>query len=99
MSCNAVILIGGPSRGTRFRPLSLSKPKPLFPLAGRPMIEHHLLALACLPSIKKVFVIGFYDNHERDFSPYFDDIGKRLSLDIVYVILSFDKCILFIHAL
>ena len=44
----AVILVGGPSRGTRFRPLSMAQnsvPKPLFPIAGFPMIYHHLRAL------------------------------------------------------
>ena len=42
----AVILIGGPSRGTRFRPLSFKVPKPLFPVAGEPVIEHHIEACA-----------------------------------------------------
>ena len=30
----AVILIGGPQKGTRFRPLSLDHPKPLFPVTN-----------------------------------------------------------------
>lgn len=38
----AVILIGGPSKGTRFRPLSLDVPKPLFPVAGLPVVQHHI---------------------------------------------------------
>jgi len=32
--------------GTRFRPLSLNVPKPLFPVAGIPMIQHHIEACA-----------------------------------------------------
>lgn len=30
------------SIGTRFRPLSLDVPKPLFPVAGLPVIQHHI---------------------------------------------------------
>ena len=41
----AVILIGGPQKGTRFRPLSLDMPKPLFPVAGYPTVYHHIAAL------------------------------------------------------
>ena len=36
--------------GTRFRPLSLDIPKPLFPLAGQPMVHHPISAC------KKVFI-------------------------------------------
>ncbi len=30
--------------GTRFRPLSFEVPKPLFPVAGVPMLQHHIEA-------------------------------------------------------
>ena len=40
----AVILVGGPQKGTRFRPLSFDVPKPLFPVAGYPIIHHHIEA-------------------------------------------------------
>ena len=63
--------VGGPSRGTRFRPLSMSNgpPKPLFPVAGQPMIQHHIRALNDLNDtvvngwhvvIKEVLIVGFY---------------------------------------
>lgn len=32
--------------GTRFRPLSFEVPKPLFPVAGVPMVQHHIEACA-----------------------------------------------------
>ncbi len=42
-----VILMGGPKQGTRFRPLShLHRPKPLFPIAGVPMVNHQIEAAA-----------------------------------------------------
>ncbi|KAF4121412.1 mannose-1-phosphate guanylyltransferase [Geosmithia morbida] len=57
----AVILVGGPSRGTRFRPLSLDVPKPLFDVAGHPIIWHCLSAIAAVGSIHDVCIIGYYD--------------------------------------
>ena len=55
-SMKAVILIAGPQKGTRFRPLSLDLPKPLFPLAGSPMIAHHVEAAAAVPGVNEVGV-------------------------------------------
>ena len=46
MHYKAVILIAGPQKGTRFRPLSLDVPKPLFRVAGIPIVQHHIEALA-----------------------------------------------------
>ncbi|XP_067890551.1 mannose-1-phosphate guanyltransferase alpha-A isoform X2 [Heterodontus francisci] len=56
----AVILIGGSQKGTRFRPLSFEVPKPLFPVAGVPMIQHHIEACAKVPNMKEILLIGFY---------------------------------------
>ncbi|KAK2745103.1 Proteasome subunit alpha type-2 [Myotisia sp. PD_48] len=67
-STKAVILVGGPSRGTRFRPLSLDVPKPLFEVAGHPIIFHCLKAVAKVPAIREVILVGYYDEAVfRDF--------------------------------
>ncbi|WVF67434.1 hypothetical protein IAT40_002190 [Kwoniella sp. CBS 6097] len=57
-----VILAGGPSKGTRMRPLTLDCPKPLLPIAGKPMIWHPLSALAKVPGLTEIIIIGFYED-------------------------------------
>ncbi|KJH52970.1 hypothetical protein DICVIV_00839 [Dictyocaulus viviparus] len=48
--------------GTRFRPLSLQLPKPLFPIAGVPLVEHHIDQLAQLPGLSEIVLIGSYSS-------------------------------------
>ncbi|KAG2286700.1 hypothetical protein Bca52824_046304 [Brassica carinata] len=63
----AVIMVGGPTKGTRFRPLSFNTPKPLIPLAGQPMIHHPILLakgfcfLFSISNLAQIFLIGFYE--------------------------------------
>ncbi|KAF7561676.1 hypothetical protein G7046_g2470 [Stylonectria norvegica] len=73
----AVILVGGPSRGTRFRPLSLDVPKPLFEVAGHPIIWHCLSSVARVPNkqIQEVYIIGYYD--ESVFRDFIKDSSKE----------------------
>ncbi|KAG7130239.1 mannose-1-phosphate guanyltransferase like protein [Verticillium longisporum] len=68
----AVILVGGPSRGTRFRPLSLDVPKPLFEVAGHPIIWHCLAAIGRIPDgqISEVLIIGYYDETHQNLREY-----------------------------
>ena len=40
---NALVLAAG--EGTRLRPLTLDRPKPMLPLAGRPLLEHTIALL------------------------------------------------------
>ncbi|KAI9469026.1 MAG: nucleotide-diphospho-sugar transferase [Benjaminiella poitrasii] len=80
----AVILVGGPSRGTRFRPLSLNCPKPLFPVAGRPVISHHLDALSKVKGLKEVLIIGLFE--DKVFAPYIDNAALEFPhLNIRYL--------------
>lgn len=46
--------------GTRFRPLSLDIPKPLFPIAGRSIIQHHIEACVKMKELREILVIGYY---------------------------------------
>ncbi|KAG9243534.1 GDP-mannose pyrophosphorylase [Calycina marina] len=80
----AVILVGGPSRGTRFRPLSLDLPKPLFEVAGHPIVWHCLTAIAKVPHIQEVCMIGYYD--ETVFRDFIKDSSKEFpQIKIVYL--------------
>ncbi|ODV62429.1 mannose-1-phosphate guanylyltransferase [Ascoidea rubescens DSM 1968] len=70
----AIILVGGDTRGTRFRPLSLDVPKPLFPIAGKPLLAHIIESLSELPSLKEIFLIGFYE--ESIFKDFLSEIKR-----------------------
>ncbi|XP_051165429.1 mannose-1-phosphate guanyltransferase alpha-A [Leptopilina boulardi] len=77
-----VILIGGPSKGTRFRPLSLDIPKPLFPIAGLPMIQHHIEACAKLENLSEIVIIGSY--HFSEILDFIHEMKNLYSLTINY---------------
>lgn len=77
----AVILIGGPAKGTRFRPLSLEMPKPLFPIAGYPMIYHHIEAFSKIPNMREIILIGFYQPNEI-LSRLINDAEKEFGMNI-----------------
>src|SRR5262249_27334195 len=50
-----VILAAG--YATRLYPLTLTRPKPLLPVAGKPMIDHVLDNLAGTPGLDRVYVV------------------------------------------
>lgn len=76
--------VGGPSRGTRFRPLSLDVPKPLFEVAGYPIVKHCFDAISKVPSIKDVFLVGYYD--ESVFRDFIKDCSKAYpSISVKYL--------------
>ncbi|KAB1211665.1 Mannose-1-phosphate guanyltransferase alpha [Morella rubra] len=79
----AVIMVGGPTKGTRFRPLSFNTPKPLFPLAGQPMVHHPISACKRIPNLAQIFLIGFYE--EREFALYVSSISNELKVPVRYL--------------
>lgn len=79
----AVILIGGPLKGTRFRPLSLDVLKPLFPIAGIPMIQHHIEACVRMEEVKEVLIIGFYPTAQME--AFVDQMQSQYKIKIQYL--------------
>lgn len=79
----AVIMVGGPTKGTRFRPLSFNTPKPLFPLAGQPMVHHPISACKRIPNLAQIFLIGFYE--DREFALYVSSISNELKVPVRYL--------------
>ncbi|XP_057806317.1 uncharacterized protein LOC131021226 [Salvia miltiorrhiza] len=79
----AVIMVGGPTKGTRFRPLSLNISKPLFPLAGQAMVLHPITACKRIPNLVQIFLIGFYE--EREFALFVSSISNELRVPVRYL--------------
>ncbi|BES94677.1 Nucleotidyl transferase [Nesidiocoris tenuis] len=79
----AVILVGGPLKGTRFRPLSLDTPKPLFPVAGLPMIQHHIEACSRVPGLKEILILGYYP--ANDLAQFVSDMAQKYNIGIRYL--------------
>lgn len=93
--------------GTRFRPLSLDVPKPLFPVAGLPVVQHHIDACYRLGQeqcssrqdsnkkyrVAEVLLLGYYGEDElADF--LLTTTQSYPSLKIRYYILYSIKSIL-----
>ena len=57
----AVILAGG--KGTRLRPLTNTRPKPLLPVLGRPCVEYVIRALADA-GVEEIFLTCGYRSQD-----------------------------------
>ncbi len=74
----AIILSAG--EGTRMRPLTLTKPKTMLPVAGKPIIQYNIEALReC--GVKDILIIVGYK--EEIVKNYFQD-GKEFGVNISY---------------
>ncbi|MDQ1365964.1 MAG: mannose-phosphate guanylyltransferase [Acidimicrobiaceae bacterium] len=72
----AVVLVGG--RGTRLRPLTLTRPKQMLPVAGRPMIERVLAHLAKHGVDEVILSLGYRPDAFREAYPDGLCAGVRL---------------------
>jgi mannose-1-phosphate guanylyltransferase len=83
MPTKAIILVGGPSTGTRFRPLSLNIPKPLFPLGGVPILTHHLNACKKIEGLTEILLLGFFP--PKPFEDFIADNKANYPVPIRYL--------------
>ena len=74
----ALILSAG--EGTRMRPLTLTKPKTMLPVAGKPIIQYNIEALRDCGIKDILLVVGYKEEIVRD---YFKD-GSDLKVNISY---------------
>jgi len=61
----AVVLAAG--EGTRLRPLTRNRPKPMLPAANRPILEHVLDALVDAGMEKLVIVVGYRSDRVQEY--------------------------------
>ena len=80
MFVKAVILAGG--LGTRLRPLTNSKPKPMLPIGEKPILEH-LVEWTKKGGIKSIVLCVSY--LRKSIEDYFED-GKKFGVTIEYAI-------------
>ncbi len=76
----AILLVGG--FGTRLRPLTNHRPKPMLPIASLPVTEHQL-AMARRAGIKRIVLATSYMSDV--FIPYFGD-GSKWGMEIKYAV-------------
>ena len=70
----ALILVGG--YGTRLRPLTLNKPKPLVEFCNKPMLLHQVEALAEVSvNVTAVFVVIVESQNMDSLGPLYSAIG------------------------
>src|SRR2546423_1320228 len=70
---------------TRLYPLTLTQPKPLLPVAGKPMIEFVLDNLAPIGGIERVYVVtnAKFAGHFQDWADNYHATKSKLNFTIV----------------
>ena len=81
----AVILAGG--RGTRMRPITNDRPKPMVPILGRPFLEYQIEQLRDQGFERVLLLLGYLPDVVRN---YFGD-GRKWGVRIEYSVTSPDQ--------
>jgi len=83
MPLNVVILAAG--YATRLYPLTLTQPKPLLPVAGKPMIEYVLDNLSVIDGVGRVYVVTNHKfaGHFQQWAEGYRSAERSLNLTIV----------------
>jgi glucose-1-phosphate thymidylyltransferase len=79
------LLILAAGYATRLYPLTLTQPKPLLPVAGKPMIEHVLDNLASISGLDRVYVVtnAKFVGHFQRWADQYRATKARLNFTIV----------------
>ncbi len=79
------VLILAAGYATRLYPLTLTQPKPLLPVAGKPMIEHVLDNIAPIPGIDRVYVVtnAKFADHFQKWADNYCATKTKLNFTIV----------------
>ena len=75
----AVLLVGG--QGTRLRPLTLTTPKPMLPVANHPCTAHQIAFLKAVGITRVILSTSYKAEVFEDFFGH----GESLGIEIVYV--------------
>jgi len=79
------LLILAAGYATRLQPLTLTQPKPLLPVAGKPMIEYVLDNIAPISGIDHVYVVtnAKFAGHFQKWSDHYRATKSKLNFTIV----------------
>jgi len=76
----AVILAAG--EGKRLRPITSTRPKPLIPIAGKPLLEHTILGLKAAGIDEILLIVGYKEQLIKD---YFSNGIDKFNIKIEYI--------------
>lgn len=76
----AVIIAAG--KGTRLNPITATKPKPMLPIGGKPLLEHSILSLKEVGITEILIIVGYREDIIRG---YFGDGLNKFNMKIDYI--------------